>query len=142
MTKVPPKIKGCEPLWYLKSIPYREYLATHHWKERRKLILERAGDSPVCACCGQKGNMFLDFPKYHVHHLTYCRIGEENGSDLVIVCSPCHNLIHFPDSAAAKFWLERNLMAEDCDLLAKSQSMRPENWTAMDSEDVDEFAPY
>jgi len=29
-----------------------------------------------------------------VHHLTYCRLGREDDSDLAILCSSCHSQVH------------------------------------------------
>ena len=43
-------------------------------------------------------------PAFHVHHLTYERLGEEWDEDLQLLCAPCHNLEHFPDSHAAVWW--------------------------------------
>lgn len=48
-------------------------------------------------------------PAFHVHHLSYDNIGEETDEDLMLVCAPCHNAIHAPDSHAARWWTEYRL---------------------------------
>lgn len=46
-----------------------------------------------------------DWLRFHVHHVSYKRLGYERDDDLILLCPPCHNLIHYPDSAAAHHWL-------------------------------------
>lgn len=121
-----------EPLWYLKSVPYYEYLQSVHWRNKREKFLE--GRELVCGRCGL---MYVDLharfvlwetkmeyteeegwegedysevesrkrtPRWHVHHKTYERLGEEKMDDLELLCSPCHNLEHAPKTEAAKHW--------------------------------------
>lgn len=45
--------------------------------------------------------------RFDVHHLSYANIGAEPDEDLELVCHPCHNLNHFPESDAAVFWAGR-----------------------------------
>lgn len=44
--------------------------------------------------------------RFEVHHLRYDHLGHEPDEDLELVCAPCHNLAHFPDSHAAQWWAE------------------------------------
>lgn len=70
----------------LSSLPYREYLKTDHWQFLRRRLLDRAGRT--CRCCYAE-NVLLD-----VHHLSYGRLGREPESDLVVICRPCHKMVH------------------------------------------------
>lgn len=69
----------------LKYMPYKEYLQTDHWKLTRKKKLRES--KYKCQLCGSKGEL-------HVHHNTYERRGEEDLSDLVVLCSDCHAKFH------------------------------------------------
>lgn len=70
----------------LRTMPYREYLQTPEWQERRKAALKRAGFA--CQVCN-RGNRVL-----HVHHRTYERRGVELARDLIVLCDECHALYH------------------------------------------------
>lgn len=98
-----------EPLWYCKSIPYGEYRQTAWWKQRRQeyrdSVRNRYGRLGCELCRLSRIAKFQC--RYHVHHLTYERLGEEHDDDLMLLCSPCHNLVHYPDSHAAQHWLEK-----------------------------------
>jgi len=69
----------------LAHMPYRDYLNTPEWNEKRLLILERAGHK--CEQCGGTH-------KLQVHHKTYERRGDEWPSDLIALCDPCHVACH------------------------------------------------
>lgn len=69
----------------LRSMPYREYLQTPEWKERRIEALRRAGRR--CQVCSASGGL-------DVHHRSYERRGAERASDLTVLCRPCHSLFH------------------------------------------------
>lgn len=69
----------------LKTMPYRQYLETDHWKTMRMDMLKRA--KFACQLCSAKGQL-------HVHHRTYERRGEENYSDLIVLCANCHGKFH------------------------------------------------
>lgn len=64
---------------------YSQYLLTPLWRNKRALVLNRAGGM----CEGCLTNMATE-----VHHLTYDRVGEEMLFDLVAICKECHNQIH------------------------------------------------
>ena len=68
------------------SIDYAEYRKSPQWNARRKAVLKR--DNYTCQQCKD-----TDIP-LDVHHTTYERIGDEDLSDLVSVCRPCHDEIH------------------------------------------------
>lgn len=70
----------------LRRMPYREYLLTPEWKERRQRHLKSAGYR--CQVCNSDDKM-LD-----VHHRTYERRGEELFKDLIVLCRTCHGIFH------------------------------------------------
>lgn len=70
----------------LRSMPYREYLRTPEWQERRDNHLRSAGYR--CQLCNS-GNKRLD-----VHHRTYVRRGQEYYKDLIVLCDTCHEIFH------------------------------------------------
>lgn len=64
---------------------YEAYLASELWAQRRSATIRAA--KGVCQCCEH-------FPATQVHHITYERIGNERASDLMAVCTFCHELLH------------------------------------------------
>ena len=64
---------------------YSEYLESDHWRWIRAKIRRRARG--WCERC--KVNRRDD-----IHHLTYERVGHELLTDLIGVCSYCHEYIH------------------------------------------------
>jgi hypothetical protein len=74
-----------EEIDHLRSMPYKEYLATEHWKNKRQTALRRAGYE--CHLCSKKSSL-------QVHHRTYERRGHEYQSDLVVLCRTCHEKHH------------------------------------------------
>lgn len=64
---------------------YREYQKSAAWKELREGMLKDA--QYQCTECGSGGRL-------HVHHLTYARMGNEQKSDLQVLCEPCHQKKH------------------------------------------------
>jgi hypothetical protein len=71
---------------------YERYLLSPEWRERRAAGMRRARG--MCEGCGKARAV-------QVHHLTYTRVGREMLFDLVAVCDPCHDEIHFGTSPAA-----------------------------------------
>jgi 5-methylcytosine-specific restriction endonuclease McrA len=138
-----------EPLWYLKGLPYGDYLTTDHWqivRQNYRGMVEDQYGNLCCEWCGldvvdqveatrhtytrydQKTTLTVEcgpthrdadhhehffmqdrFARFHVHHKTYERLGEEHWDDLVLLCSPCHNVVHFPTSHAAQWWITYQL---------------------------------
>jgi hypothetical protein len=70
----------------LRTLPYREYLQTPHWKHRRQDRVRVAGYR--CQFCN-RGSVTLN-----VHHRTYERLGEEHDGDLTVFCQDCHHILH------------------------------------------------
>lgn len=70
---------------WLRTMPYSEYLKTDHWSEVRKRALKRAGFR--CQLCNAQGTL-------HVHHRTYVNRGQEENSDLIVLCNTCHQEFH------------------------------------------------
>jgi len=71
--------------FYLRNIPYTEYLQTKHWKNIREIALLRANHK--CRMCGSK-------EKLQVHHNTYNNLGNERNEDLTVLCKECHEFLH------------------------------------------------
>jgi len=69
----------------LKYMPYPEYLKTEHWKEVSQRARKRANFK--CQLCNSSGLL-------HVHHRTYENRGQENNSDLIVLCEKCHAKFH------------------------------------------------
>jgi len=65
---------------------YLEYLNSWEWKIKRESAIRRAKGK--CRLCSRKNEL-------NVHHLTYERFGHERDEDLLVVCTRCHNDIHF-----------------------------------------------
>jgi len=88
-----PKIKSkddvakdiLEKLEYLKSMPYKEYLQSDHWKAMRKRQLKLGNYK--CNLCNSKDNL-------NVHHNTYENRGNEKDEDLIVLCQECHAKFH------------------------------------------------
>lgn len=70
----------------LKSMPYRDYLQTQHWQTLRSRMLKRA--EYRCQVCNTNKQSL------HVHHRTYKNRGQEEYSDLVVLCADCHETFH------------------------------------------------
>jgi hypothetical protein len=71
----------------LAAMPYREYLETPEWDERRRAAYRKAGYR--CQLCGASG------VELHAHHRAYGRrgrTGEED--DLIVLCARCHKRAH------------------------------------------------
>ena len=73
-------------LHVLRTMPYRDYLLTPEWQERRRCHLKSAGYR--CQVCNAGGVCL------NVHHRTYERRGEELFKDLITLCETCHDLFH------------------------------------------------
>lgn len=72
---------GQDPVWWGC---YQRYLLSPQWAARRRATLER--DGYRCRWCGAQAE--------HVHHLSYRRMGHELLSDLISLCSSCHDRRH------------------------------------------------
>ena len=64
---------------------HADYLASHEWKERSSLVMQRA--SGLCEGC--RKNRATE-----VHHLTYSNWGKEFLYELVALCGECHDRVH------------------------------------------------
>jgi hypothetical protein len=67
------------------SNEYREYLQGPEWRERRNLVMARAGSR--CEGCRK-------WAANDVHHLTYDHIMHEFLFELVALCRDCHERWH------------------------------------------------
>ena len=74
---------------------YKEYLNSNSWKNLKAKVIKR--DGGICQGC------FLELP-LDVHHLTYERIGDELGVDLISLCRQCHDRIHLKPSYSSNKW--------------------------------------
>jgi 5-methylcytosine-specific restriction endonuclease McrA len=66
-------------------MPYKQYLLTGHWQQKRREALERANHA--CQLCPATKGL-------QVHHRTYERRGCEDPSDLTVLCGRCHTRHH------------------------------------------------
>jgi 5-methylcytosine-specific restriction endonuclease McrA len=69
----------------LKAMRYHDYLKTPEWNRRRQVALAIAEHR--CMLCYSPDALT-------VHHRTYLRLGREKLTDLVVLCWPCHKLLH------------------------------------------------
>jgi len=66
---------------------YSKYIGSDKWKKKR---LERlAIDNNKCQTCHEDGTNY----GLQVHHATYDRFGDEDMSDLITLCTQCHDAI-------------------------------------------------
>lgn len=75
------------------AIDYIEYLKTGTW-ELKRLEKLRTGLWSRGHCLCQRCCRLVHQCGIEVHHLTYERLGNEELSDLQIVCAGCHKDIH------------------------------------------------
>ena len=70
------------------AIDYESYIRSSAWHKMREEFLACMLFEGFCAACG-------GVPlTYHIHHMTYSRLGSENLEDLVALCERCHDLMH------------------------------------------------
>ena len=62
-----------------------EHMQGEYWKALKSLKLEFTQHR--CELCFSPNNL-------HLHHLTYQRLGCERATDVVLLCSKCHQLQH------------------------------------------------
>lgn len=74
---------GARPL--VAERTYQDYLRTDHWRSIRARKLQQSDYK--CQLCGCKESL-------EVHHNTYCRVGSEDMSDLIVLCRECHEKHH------------------------------------------------
>lgn len=73
-----------------KQIDYGKYIQSENWKKKRLSVLENPywGRPNKCLLCSKSDNLA-------VHHLSYENLGKEYDWELCILCSRCHEKIHF-----------------------------------------------
>ena len=71
----------------LRSMSYRDFLATEYWKIVREYKMYKQGYK--CQLCSAKGNL-------NVHHRNYEFRGREYAhmEDLIVLCESCHSKYH------------------------------------------------
>jgi len=74
-------------------VNYYEYLLSDLWGKRRYAALERADFK--CELCGEIDSL-------EVHHKTYERLGNEDPSDLVVMCNGHHWIEHIPKNVVVR----------------------------------------
>lgn len=77
--------KKQEEVQRLRSLPYKEYLKTDHWRDTRNDALYSAEEK--CQLCSSADQL-------NVHHRTYDNLGCEHSRDLTVLCSVCHSAFH------------------------------------------------
>ncbi len=78
-------LEKMNPIWALSEMPYEEYMATDHWKNKRSAKL--ASCRYACQICNSNDRLT-------VHHRTYERMGHEDLEDLTVMCRRCHGIFH------------------------------------------------
>ncbi len=71
---------------WLSELPYKEYLLTDYWKNRREEWIAKAAGA--CQLCNASDNVL------NVHHRRYDRRGHEMDSDVIVLCRNCHAKHH------------------------------------------------
>lgn len=66
---------------------YQEYMRSLSWRGTRRRRL--AIDHHQCRTCGHDGSLY----PLTVHHISYDRLGHERMSDLITLCSSCHQAV-------------------------------------------------
>jgi hypothetical protein len=82
---------------------HRRYMESAQWKKLRAAVLER--DNNQCQACGSTDTL-------QCHHNTYERLGAENMSDLVTLCTRCHTNHHIEldmERERERIWQENQL---------------------------------
>ena len=69
----------------LATMPYADYLRTHHWQRVREAAIDRARHR--CQLCNYASQL-------QVHHRTYERRGSEREDDVIVLCKRCHETFH------------------------------------------------
>lgn len=71
----------------LQAMPYKEYLTTPEWHEKRRAAYKRADYR--CQLCNASET------EVHAHHRTYVnRAKEGEEADLIVLCARCHKKAH------------------------------------------------
>lgn len=70
---------------------YEKYLRSPEWAAKKEAVWKR--DKGTCQRCGRK-YVYGDLTRFHTHHLTYERVGDEYLSDLQLLCEHCHEFVH------------------------------------------------
>jgi len=69
---------------------HTEYIRSAQWAAKKAEFFAsdcyRSKQCYICQTPWQEG--------FHVHHMTYSRLGEERLNDLAVTCPGCHKLIH------------------------------------------------
>jgi hypothetical protein len=71
----------------LQAMPYKEYLATAEWHQKRRAAYKRSDYR--CQLCNRSET------ELHAHHRSYgnrAKEGEEH--DLIVLCASCHERVH------------------------------------------------
>ncbi len=79
--------RGCSTS-YMSYSDYQSYLKSSKWYALRLKVLTR--DDYTCQHCHCEVTSYTA----NIHHKTYARLGNEDLSDLITLCIPCHNKEH------------------------------------------------
>jgi hypothetical protein len=75
---------------------HRNYLASEHWRTRRKKFLEKPGNGFCAMCYLPRWLSALVYDQdLHVHHRNYQNKGAELDADLQTLCPRCHEIESF-----------------------------------------------
>lgn len=76
----------------LRSMDYKLYLETPHWKRLRAAMI--LVNRSRCQLCISPEAAWGYEHRIHVHHLTYKNRGAEQFEDLMLLCDDCHTKVH------------------------------------------------
>jgi hypothetical protein len=89
---------------------YNEYLNSFEWRNKRLEVIKY--DGKKCLNCKTK----QDKKVLQVHHMTYLNVGKEDLTELITLCTDCHNLVHSLNKTQRTIF-EYNIMTNrDCGL--------------------------
>lgn len=71
------------------TVDYHEYINSPEWRAKRQDFIKSPDTSNECYGCQAAHKT-----GFHLHHVTYERLGRERFEDLRMVCEPCHKAIH------------------------------------------------
>lgn len=78
---------------------YQDYLKSEHWKQQRRMILDRYGNKcMLCSVPQSELNNALE-----IHHNDYTRLGGELITDCLPLCSDCHGRHHGKDKRSLSY---------------------------------------
>ena len=83
--KLPGKQSSCRGRDKFFDYHHRTVLGSDKWQETKQRLFTERGAK--CERCEEASTL-------EVHHVNYCRLGDERLSDLKVLCAKCHEWTH------------------------------------------------